>query len=62
LPRKSAESENTKHALKEAFFRILEDERDLRVIERYRERAASGEVKYYTLDEIEDELGLNDEA
>jgi len=34
----------------------------LRVIERYRERAASGEVKYYTPDEIEDELGLNDEA
>jgi len=51
---------NLSDAIKEAFFQILEDEYDLKLIEEHRERKARGEVKFYTLDEIEEELGLVD--
>ena len=56
-----AQGVNLAEAIKEAFFRMLEDEYDLRAIEEHREKKARGEVKYYTLDEIEEELELADE-
>jgi uncharacterized protein (DUF1778 family) len=45
--------------LKRAFFEKLEDEIDLQAIREHREAEARGEVKYYTLDEVEKDLGLN---
>jgi len=51
---------NLSEAIKEVFFQRLEDEFDLQRIEEHRAKKARGEVKMYTLDEIEDELGLND--
>ncbi|MCL2674036.1 MAG: DUF6290 family protein [Defluviitaleaceae bacterium] len=51
---------NLSDAIKEAFFQMLEYEYDLKLIEEHRERKARGEVKLYTLDEIEEELGLTD--
>lgn len=51
---------NLSEAIKNAFFQMLEDEYDLERIQEHRERKARGEVKMYTLDEIEAELGPND--
>ena len=45
-------------AVKEAFFRMLEDEYDLRTIQEYEAEKAKDEMKYYTLDEVKAELGL----
>jgi len=51
---------NISEAIKDVFFQRLEDEFGLQRIQEHRERKARGEVKMYTLDEIEAELGLND--
>jgi len=45
---------------KRAFFEKLEEELDMQTIKEYREREARGEVEYFTLDEVEKELGLID--
>ena len=47
-------------AIKNAFFQRLEDEFDLQTIQAHRVKKAKGQVKMYTLDEAESELGLND--
>jgi len=51
---------NLSQAIKEVFFQRLEDEFDLQRIQEHRAKKARGEVKMYTLDEIEAELELND--
>lgn len=51
---------NISEAIKDVFFSKLEDEFDILRIEEHRKRKARGEVKLYSLDEIELELGLND--
>ena len=51
---------NLSDAIKEAFFEKLEDEYDLKVIKEYEAEKAKGNVKYYSLDEIEKELDLDD--
>ncbi|MCL2277854.1 MAG: DUF6290 family protein [Oscillospiraceae bacterium] len=49
---------NLSEAIKDVFFRKLEDEYDMETIKEHRARKARGEVKYYTLDEVEKELEL----
>lgn len=51
---------NISEAIKNIIFQRLEDEYDLQRIQEHRERKARGEVKMYTLDEVEAELELND--
>jgi len=51
---------NLSEAVKKAFFRMLEDEYDLQAIREHREKKARGEVKFYSLEEVEKELGLID--
>jgi len=51
---------NLSEAIKEAFFQMLEDEYDLQAVREHREKKERGEVKFYSLDEIEEELGLVD--
>jgi len=51
---------NISEAIKGVFFQRLEDEFDLQRIQKHRERKVRGEVKIYTLDEVEEELGLSD--
>jgi uncharacterized protein (UPF0248 family) len=48
-------------AIKKVFFQRLEDEFDLQTIREHREKKARGEVKFYSLDEVKKELGLDDE-
>ena len=52
---------NLSDAIKEAFFEKLEDEYDLKVIREYEAEKAKGNIKYYSLDEVEKELGLDGE-
>jgi hypothetical protein len=52
---------NLSDAVKSAFFEKLEDEYDLKVIKEYEEEKAKGAVKFYSLDEVVKELGLDDE-
>ena len=44
-------------AVKRAFFEKIEDEFDLKLIEEYQ---AQKPQKYYSMDEVAEELGLND--
>lgn len=46
-------------AIKEAFFEKLEDEYDLKAIREYEEEKAKGNVKYYSVDEVKNRLGLD---
>jgi hypothetical protein len=48
---------NISEAIKDVFFQRLEDEFDLQRIQEHRERKARGEVKMYSLAEVEAELG-----
>ena len=48
---------NLSDAVKEAFFEKLEDEYDLQTI---REYEAAPDKKFYSLDEVKKELGLDD--
>ena len=50
---------NISEAIKNVFFRQLEDEFDLQRIEEHRQRKARGEVKMYTHAEVLEELGLD---
>jgi len=45
-------------AVKEAFFRMLEDEYDLRVIQEHEAEKAKGGMKYYSHEEVGKMLGL----
>ena len=49
---------NTSEAIKNVFFQRLEDEFDLQRIQEHRAKKASGEVKMFSLAEVEAELGL----
>jgi hypothetical protein len=49
---------NLSEAIKEAFFEKLDDEYDLKAVREYEEEKAKGNMKYYSLDEIEKELGF----
>ena len=51
---------NLSDAIKEAFFEKLENEYDLKTIKEYKAEKARGNMKYYSLDEVEKELGLDD--
>ena len=51
---------NISEAIKSVFFQRLEDEFDLQRIQEHREKKARGEVKFYSLDEVEKELGFDD--
>jgi RHH-type rel operon transcriptional repressor/antitoxin RelB len=51
---------NVSDAIKEAFFGKLEGEYDLKIIKEYEAEKARGNMKYYSLDEVEKELGLDD--
>ena len=44
--------------IKDLFFEKLAEEFDIKRIEAYRQEKANGTAKRYTLDEIENELGL----
>jgi len=46
-------------ALKEAFFDKLDDEYDLKAIREYEEEKSKGSIKYYSLDEVKQRLGLD---
>ena len=50
---------NLSDAIKNAFFEKLEDDYDLKIIKEHQERKAKGLVKYYSLDEVKKELGLD---
>lgn len=52
---------NLSDAIKSAFFEKLEDEYDLKVIQEYEEDKRKGNIKFYSLDEIKKELGVDDE-
>ena len=47
-------------AIKAVFFEKLEDEYDLKVVRDYEFAKEKGKVKYYSLDEVKKELGLDD--
>jgi len=47
-------------AVKDAFFEKLEDEYDLKSIREHEEEKANGGIKYYSIDEIKKELGLDE--
>jgi predicted DNA-binding protein len=49
-------------AIKEAFFEKLEDEYDLKVALEHEKEKAAGNMKYYTLDEVKEMLGFNDDV
>ena len=49
---------NLSEAIKKAFFEKLEDEYDLRIIEQYEQEKKLGTVKYYSLAEVQQELGF----
>jgi len=46
-------------ALKELFIEKMEDEYDLKIIEEHEKAVAEGSVEYFTVEEVEKELGLN---
>jgi hypothetical protein len=46
-------------AIKEAFFEKLEDEYDLKTIREHEVEKAKGNIKYYSLLEVKNELGLD---
>jgi len=50
---------NLSEAIKDAFFEKLDDEYDLKVIREYEEEKAKGNMKYYSLDEVNQRLGLD---
>ena len=50
---------NLSDALKEAFFQILEDEYDLKLIEEFEAEEAKGNMKYYSHEEVKRELGFD---
>ena len=45
-------------ALKDAFFQKLEDEYDLQVLKEYERERASGEIEYFTHEEVGKKLGF----
>lgn len=49
---------NLSEAIKKAFFEKLEDEYDLQIIEQYEQEKKLGTVKYYSLAEVQQELGF----
>lgn len=49
---------NLSEAIKKAFFEKLEDEYDLQIIEQYEQEKKLGTVEYYSLAEVQQELGL----
>ena len=49
-------------AIKAAFFEKLEDEYDLQAIRAHEAEKARGNARYYTLDEVAHELGLDEAA
>ena len=46
-------------AVKTAIFERIEDEFDIAAVNEYIDKEAKGKVKYYTLDEAEAALGIN---
>ncbi len=52
---------NLSDAIKQIFFEKLEDEYDLKIIEEHENDKKNGKVRYYSLDEVKKELGLDDE-
>jgi len=50
---------NLSDAVKEAFFQKLEDDYDLNTIREYEKEKAKGNMKFYSLDEVKKELGLD---
>lgn len=48
-------------AIKDVFFKKLEDEYDLQTIAEFENAEKDGEVKYKTFDEVIDNLGLENE-
>ena len=46
--------------LKEAIIEKLEDWQDMQLLKEYEAEVAKGNMKFYTLDEVERELGLTD--
>jgi predicted DNA-binding protein len=47
-------------AIKDAFFEMLEDEYDLKVIREYEAEKEKGDMQYFTLAEVKKELGLDE--
>jgi len=52
---------NLSEAIKEAFFEKLEEEYDLKAIREHEAEKAKGNVKYYSFNEVVQELGFSDE-
>jgi predicted DNA-binding protein len=50
---------NLSEAIKEAFFEKLEDEYDLKTIREFEEEKAKGNIKYYSVEEVKQRLGLD---
>lgn len=50
---------NLSDAIKTAFFEKLEDEYDLQTIRNHEAEKKSGNIKYLSIDEVKQELGLN---
>ena len=50
---------NLSDAIKDAFFEKLEDEYDINSILEYEKAKSKGDMKYYTIDEVKKELGLD---
>lgn len=50
---------NLSDAIKSAFFEKLEDEYDLNIIKEYEAYKKKGNVKYYSLDEVKKDLGID---
>ena len=46
-------------AIKAAFFDKLEDEYDIKTIREYEEQKAKGNMRFYSIAEVKEELGLN---
>lgn len=51
---------NLSDAIKDAFFEKLEDEYDLQCVRDYEAEKAKGNVRYYSLGEVKEDLGLDD--
>ena len=49
---------NLSDAIKEAFFEKLEDEYDLNTIREYEKEKAKGNMKFYSVAEVKQRLGL----
>lgn len=47
-------------AIKDVFFQKLEDEYDLQALGLHRERKAKGEVVYYSIDDVINEMEFDD--